>query len=181
MAIWRGDSIANFSVPVNSETGDIQRTISASCGISNMKRRTPPILKNTCAIATLLASRIVPMLASPAVMQVPMLEPKISGIPPSSVSKPCCAKTITIPVNALELWINAVKMAPIKIPIMGFSRFLIISMNGWKLRRGFMESDISFIPKNRIPNPRIASPICLMESFLLNMVIANPTVIMSSA
>ena len=62
----------------------------------------PPRRKALLA-ALRFASLVVPMLASPAVMQVPMLAPKINGIPASRVSSPCCAKTITIPVNALLL------------------------------------------------------------------------------
>ena len=57
----------------------------------------------TCPIATRLASLEALSPARRAVTQVPILAPKISGIPASKVIDPPLAKVITIPVVALLL------------------------------------------------------------------------------
>ena len=103
-------------------------------------------MKVTCAIATLFASLDAFKPARRAVTHVPTFAPKIRGIPASRVIDPPLARVITIPVVALLLWINAVKAAPANIPMNGFSKLVSIVLNvGFDLR-GFIVSDITFIP-----------------------------------
>ena len=153
----------------------------AKVGIQKINNMTPPTLKSTCARATRFASRDVPILARPAVIQVPIFAPKTSGIPASSVINPCCARTMTMPVNALELWIRAVNTVPTNRANNGFSKPFIKSINSGQVLSGFMASLISFIPKNRMPNPKRTSPVFLTLSFFPNIRIPNPMAIISRA
>ncbi len=66
-------------------------------------------------------------------------------------------------------------------PSRGFSSPFIKPINGSYDLSGLIASDISFMPKNRIPNPIITSPICLTVSFLENILTANPIAIISKA
>ena len=81
-----------------------------------------------------------------AVTQVPTFAPKISGMPASSVIEPPLASVITIPVVALLLWISAVNTAPARIPIKGFSKLVRMLLKVGLDLRGFIVSDITFIP-----------------------------------
>ena len=126
-----------------SEVWDIQ---SANVGIQKQKSATPATLNVTWAIATLFASLEAFNPASSAVTHVPTFAPKIRGIPASSVMDPPLASVITIPVVALLLWMSAVNAAPASIPMKGFSKLVSILLNvGFDLR-GFIVSDITFIP-----------------------------------
>ena len=78
-----------------------------------MTSNTPTTLKITWARATRFASRHVPIHASTAVTQVPMLAPRIRGIAAAREINPCWARTITTPVKAVVLCIAAVKAVPI--------------------------------------------------------------------
>ena len=115
-------------------------------GIQKQKTATPITLNVTWAMATRFASREALSPANIAVTQVPILAPKISGIPASKVMEPPLARVITIPVVALLLWIKAVNTAPAKIPIKGLSKLTRIELNVGLDRSGFMVSDITFIP-----------------------------------
>ena len=120
--------------------------ISEKVGIQKQNKRTPNKLNMTCPIATRLASLEALSPARRAVTQVPILAPKISGIPASKVIDPPLAKVITIPVVALLLWTNAVKIAPAMIPKNGFSKLVKMLLNVGSVRKGFIVSDITFIP-----------------------------------
>jgi len=173
LAIWRAGSDPNIAA--------MPWMMSAKVGIQKINKMTPQTLKSTCARATRFASRDVPILARPAVIQVPILAPKTSGMPASSVINPCCARTITMPVNALELWIRAVNTVPINRPKSGFSRPFIKLMSSGQVLSGSMASLISFIPKNRTPNPKRTSPIFLKLSFFPNIRMPKPMVTISRA
>ena len=103
-------------------------------------------MKVTCPIATRLASLEAFNPANKAVTHVPMFAPKISGIPASKVIDPPLAKVMTIPVVALLLWTKAVNTAPANIPNKGFSKLVKIALKVGSDRKGFMVSDIIFIP-----------------------------------
>ena len=134
LAIWRGT------------LSDVCAIKSAKYGIQKQNNNTPIILKVTCPIATRLASRVAFNPARIAVTQVPILAPKINGIPASSVMDPPLAKVMTIPVVALLLWTKAVKIAPAIIPRNGFSKLVRILLDVGSDRSGFIVSDITFIP-----------------------------------
>ena len=64
-----------------------------------------------CTRAARTASRGLPIAARNAVMQVPILAPRTSAMPASSVKKPWLASTMITPVVADELCTRAVKPA----------------------------------------------------------------------
>ena len=70
--------------------------------MSGSQMRTPSTLNKTCTMAARVASRGLPMAASSAVTQVPMLAPKASAIPAGRVINPWEARTIATPVVADE-------------------------------------------------------------------------------
>ena len=64
---------------------------------------TPATLNKMCTVTARLASMDLPIEASQAVKQVPILAPKMRAIPASSGKRPWLASTMTIPVVAEEL------------------------------------------------------------------------------
>ena len=91
---------------------------------------TPATLNKMCTVTARLASMDLPIEASQAVKQVPILAPKIRAIPASRGKRPWLASTMTIPVVAEELWTRAVKAAPKAMPNSGAFMFFIKSMKG---------------------------------------------------
>ena len=63
-----------------------------------------------------LALRLVPMEASTAVMQVPMLVPNRTKAPLARGMMPALARVWTMPTAAAEDWMMAVKPAPTRMP-----------------------------------------------------------------
>ena len=69
----------------------------------------------------------------------------------------------------------AVKTAPTKIPINGFSKVLTILIKSGELLSGTIALDIISIPMNKIPNPPIIVPKASIFLLLKNTIIAIPT------
>ena len=78
--------------------------------------RAPMTLNVVWTNAALRASGGFPMAASCAVIDVPMLAPRMRAMASSSVIKPCAAREITIAVVAADDWTSAVNNAPRRIP-----------------------------------------------------------------
>ncbi len=91
---------------------------------------TPPTLNRTWVAAARIASRGLPIDASNAVTQVPMLAPRASAIPAGNEMKPCPARTMTMAVVAEDDWMSAVNAAATRMPIAGFSILIIRSRKG---------------------------------------------------
>ena len=106
------------------------RTRSANGGMNQTISSTPAILKVTWATATRTASRGLPIAASPAVAQVPMLAPRASATPPSREIRPWDASTMTMPMVADDDWTSAVNAVETRIPIRGLETFCMSSMKG---------------------------------------------------
>jgi hypothetical protein len=92
---------------------------------------TPQTLKPRWTSAARTASRGLPITASSAVAQVPILAPNASAMPACRLTKPCPAMTMTMPVEADEDWIRAVKAVAIRTPTSGLSMLFIRSRKGW--------------------------------------------------
>ena len=87
-----------------------------------------------------------------------MLAPKASAIPACRLMNPWLAMTMTMPVEADDDWISAVKAAAISTPTSGLSIDFIRSRKGWKLRSGSIASLITCMPKKTMPRPISISP-----------------------
>ncbi len=114
---------------------------------------TPATLKKRCTTAARTASRGLPITASPAVAQVPMLAPKASAMPASRLMKPWLAMTMTMPVDADDDWMMAVNTSAMRTPTIGLSIVFIRSRKGSKVRSGAIASLITCMPKKTMPRP----------------------------
>ena len=87
--------------------------------IKSTKIMLPMTLNITWATATRRAVKLARKEASTAVIQVPMLSPKSTGIAPSSGMRPWPAMAIKIPMVALLDWMSTVITVPMKMPSKG--------------------------------------------------------------
>ena len=79
-------------------------------------------------------------------------------MPASRLMKPCPAMTMTIPVEAEEDWMMAVKTVATRTPTRGLSMLFIRSRKGSKLRSGCIASPITCMPKKTMPRPIVMPP-----------------------
>ena len=129
---------------------------------------TPARLKITWATAARFADIVVFMLASIAVIQVPILVPNTRGIAALISINPAAASAIMIPVVTLLLCTIAVAIIPIKTANNGLwlrvrNKLATIPPS---VLRGLIAFVIIFKPKNMVPKPKIVSPMSLYFLFL---------------
>ena len=120
---------------------------------------TPTTLKAACAAATRRASAFWPTAASTAVAAVPMFAPKMIGIAPTRGIRPAEASESARPITAALDRTSAVKIAASRTSKSGWS----VSARRRSAKSGLdasgaVPSRMSFIPRKRKPNPRIACP-----------------------
>ena len=117
-----------------------------------------------------LALRLVPMEASTAVIQVPMLVPNRTKAPLARGMMPALARVWTMPTAAAEDWMMAVKPAPTRMPTRGLEKVETSSTNSGESRRGDMAALIMSMPMNSTPRPaRIWPMCCIFVSFTKTM------------
>ena len=92
-----------------------------------MKRKVEITLNRKWIKAVRFASLFAPIEASAAVIQVPMFMPKIRYNELSMEIAPVIDSDCRIPIEALELWMSAVKSAPNNTPISGLVKVDMIS------------------------------------------------------
>ena len=165
LAIWRAISWA----------GDTAKTSFMNNPIKVTKRMLPIRLNNTWANATRFAVTFARQAAMIAVMQVPILSPRSTGIAPSKGIKPWLAMAIKIPIVAELDWISTVITIPTPMPRIGLWENLPIkSTKPWYSRRGKTDCPIILMPSIRIPNPRSTCPRYFPRRRLASNCIANP-------
>ena len=158
LAICRGTSEPDACPPASVATGDIATANSANWGINIIHNKTPITLNNTWTMAARTASTGLPIAANMAVTQVPILAPKASAMPAGRLNKPSLAIAMAIPTVAAEDCTRPVNTAPARTPIIGFFIDSKNSIKGSKVRRGFMASLISPMPKKTRPKPMSIMP-----------------------
>ena len=158
MAICLGTFVG--SILVTKATIGLLKTI--------INNKVPITLKHRCIIAALLAFLLAPIVDSNDVTHVPILSPYKTGRAAVIGNSPCEARTIRIPIEALELWIVPVIRKPAKMPRTGFLlRYSIASCTCDISDTGAAASFIKFIPTNRIPKPISISLMFFMFFFLV--------------
>ena len=159
LAIWRGVSAASLAAPVSDvAAGDIQTTSAPNRSTKPIQTATPRTLKRMWTRLACTAVRGLPIEASAAVTQVPMLAPKMRVMPAVSEISPWLAMAMTTPVVADEDCTRPVKAAARRIPNSGFSMRAMVSMKPAWLRNGSMAMLIRFMPKKMSPSPMTSMP-----------------------
>ena len=125
--------------------------------------KTPATLKRAWALAVRRALMLLPMLASCAVMVVPILSPRMKATLDSKPKSPWLAKAMAIPTVALELCRIMVRRVPAKtqrrMPLR-LSALNIVkkAMKAGSSRRGEKPAFMVARPKKIRPNPNKTSP-----------------------
>ena len=132
------------------------------------------ILKLKWMAVACLASRLVPIEARTAVIQVPIFCPNNTYTAPSKPITPLAARACKIPTEAELDWIKAVNPAPTKIPTNGFEKCVTNSTNSFDSLNGIIAVLIIFIPIKRIPKPAIICPISVALALFVNIINATP-------
>ena len=123
--------------PINRKTG--------------MKIRTPPTLNTKWLRAVFLAAMSILNTAIKAVAVVPMLAPMMSGTAFCREIRPCCAKTMAIPVVTELDCTSAVNRQPNKSVYIGFWGWVSKLMMYASSLRGWSDEEIRFRLKNTKP------------------------------
>ena len=115
-------------------------------------------------------------------MHVPIFVPRIRGMAEPRSNNPLPAIITIIPVVTELDCTTAVAIAPISIPKSGFElnaekKFCIAG----PFPNVFAAPPMILSPRNNIPKPRIASPICRVCFFFPKMYIKLPTATIGSA
>ena len=152
-------------------------------GFINGKKINAPIeLNSKCINAAFFAVLFAPNDANIAVTQVPILQPNITGNAKRISIAPVVARATKIPVVADELCTTAVIPRPaIKPKILLSATTITNSLNQLASAIGFMASDITPIPINKIPNPKAILAISLTLFFLAISIIIAPAPINNGA
>ena len=154
--------------------GEIHCTNFANRGINQINRKLPVILKTLCATAVLFASLDCPILASSAVIVVPILSPKRIGIAPArpiTLDTPSAAgwdaKLCNTAIVALLLCTTTVMAVPKSSPRIGILETLSINVTNMGLSAsGFITELMVSIPANKRPKAKMVCPIFFTFSFL---------------
>ncbi len=135
----------------------------------------PHRLNITWEQATRLAFRPLCRVAMTAVIQVPILSPKITGIAPSRGINPWLAMAIRIPMVAEEDWITRVIPNPVSSPRIGWVENLprISTIRG-SCRSGITALLIILMPSIRIPKPKSTEPRFFKVRFRHKICITKP-------
>ena len=104
------------------------------------------------------ALRLVPMEASTAVTQVPILVPKRTKEALAKGMMPALNRVCTMPTAAAEDWMMAVKQAPTRMPTMGLEKLDTSWIKASDSRRGAMAVLIISMPMKSTPSPAMISP-----------------------
>jgi len=134
----------------------------------------PMSLIATWITVTLLASLLTPIEERIAVIHVPILAPITSGIAMPYVSFPVMEIDCRIPIEAAELWMTPVTIAPEKTPSSGFLNAVRMETKLSISFRGSIDEDIMVMPCMRIEKPKSIVPISLFFCFLAAMIRMMP-------
>ena len=152
-----------------------------------MNRKAPVILKVQWASAVRFASRLWPIHANSAVIVVPMLSPRRTGMAPArpmmleTPSGPACAaKFCRTAMVALLLCTTRVISVPTSTPSTGIPEtWSIILTKTGLAASGFITLLMICMPSNSSPNAKIVWPMLLIFSDLKTKDTIKPTKIMT--
>ena len=156
--------------------------INGNCIIEFNKQNTashtvvPIMLNDKWTIAVLFAFLFAPNDEIIAVTQVPIFCPIMIGIALPYVTAPVEANAWSIPTEADELWITAVKNAPANTPNTGLLNITNIFLNSGTSLNPLTEPDICSIPNIKTANPKRIIPVSARFEFFFDIIIIKPII-----